>query len=172
MKEDKGNNKIVFGIIVLIIAIFVMILVNILISLQEKPEDKPLNEMTTEEQIDAEIKKLQSMEEYDRIKYYFDKYITLIENGQYEQAYNLLYPEFRNTYFPTLDSYTKYVTSKYPAIIMVQYTDVIRLGKYYVLDITFVDTINITADSTPGFTQKIILYENNWNDFSISFQAE
>lgn len=54
----------------------------------------------------------------------------------------------------------------------VEYSDVARLGKYYVLDIKFVDIINVTETETPGFTQKVILYENNWNDFVISFQAE
>jgi len=173
-QNNKKDNKIVAGIVVLAIGIAVMILLNIVISLQENgsKNNNTINENKIEQSTDTEIQKLQSMEEYDRIKYYFNKYISYIENDEYEKAYNLLYQDFKNTYFKTLESYIKYIKQKYPTIITVEYTDVARLGKYYVLDIKFVDLINITDTQTPSFTQKVILYENNWNDFVISFQAE
>lgn len=172
-KSEQKDRKIVIGIVILSVAIVVMILLNVVISLQENNKNNQQTNQTTEgQQIDEELQKLQSMEEYDRIKYYFNKYISYIENGKYEEAYNLLYPDFKTTYFSTLESYITYVKQKYPSIMSVEYSDVARLGKYYVLDIKFVDIINVTETETPGFTQKVILYENNWNDFVISFQAE
>jgi len=113
------------------------------------------------------------MSESDRIKYYFNEYITYLEDSNYESAYNLLYKDFKDQYFKTLDDFTKYVQKKYLPVMSVQYDDITRLGNYYVLTVSFLDVFNSTEDKPVIWTtQKFIIYENDYNDFQMSFQAE
>ena len=176
MNEQK-NKKIIIASIIIAIVILILLMINIFMTLNEnrqaaKIENNISSEGISNQTTDAEILELQELDEYSRIVKYFNKYISYIENGNYEAAYQLLYPEFKQTYFDTLDKYVEYVKNKYPIVISVQYDGVQRLGQYYVLNIVVIDALNMDAEQAPSFEQKFILYENDFNDFVLSFQAE
>lgn len=90
------------------------------------------------------------------------------EEKNYEKAYNLLYEEYRNNYFPTLEEFEKYVKQKYPDFMSVEYNDMSRQGEYYILT---VNIYNLLTNEIIEKEQKYIIKENNFLDYVLSFQV-
>lgn len=163
----KKKNKILFLIIILFILLVVAIVAL-------KSQKKEIKTTTTNEQEnivsyyeDNNIDKLDKMSERERIKFYFSQYIENIENKAYDKAYSMLYSEFKQKYFPTVEDYIKYIQKKYPEVISLNYDDIQTEGYYYILTITFFDVVKDTE-----FTQKFVIREFDFNNIAISFQAE
>lgn len=127
----------------------------------------------TEEEINnEEIQKLQKMNERDRMQYYFGKYIKYIENKQYYRAYDMLYSEFKEKYFPTFEDYFEYAKEKYPFdLIAVEYDNIERNGDIYVLWVTIVDPISGNPTAEDKLKQNIVIKENDFGDFVLSFSV-
>ena len=168
MKKDNKSFTIILAIIVCLLTI---INIKLYISKHQKQieTDEPKNEVVvkkTETQKKEElIQELKGMNERERMERYFGEYIDCIESGEYEKAYNLLYPEFKNNYFKTLEDFEEYVKEKYPEIIIIDYDNIERQGEYYVLFIK----IPKTDRNGEIITQNIVLYEKNYAEFYISF---
>lgn len=163
----KKKKKILFLTIILLILLVIAIIV---LKLQSKNNNTTITnsqENAVSYYEDNNVDKLEQMSERDRIKFYFSQYIENIENGDYDKAYNLLYTEFKEKYYPTLEDYEEYVEEKYPEIITLNYDDIQTEGYYYILTITFFDTVK---DSE--FKQKFVIREYDFNKIAISFQAE
>lgn len=168
------NNKIILILIVIliIIAIIISIIVNAI--KKETPNTNnttPSNEVhvkTEDEKMKEEIEELKKMSEKERITFYITKYISYIEKNEYDLAYNLLYDEFKNNYFPTIEDFKAYVKNKYPNMMSINAHDIQREGKYYIMSVTFADIIN----NEKNFLQKFVVKEDNYDDFVLSFQAE
>lgn len=118
----------------------------------------------TEEEI---IKNLSTMGERDRMNYYFGVYFKHLENKEYESAYNLLYPEFKTQYFPTLEKFEEYVKKTYPEECAWSDDDISRQGDIYVLNLKIIDVLGKRESEK---TQRVVIQEKNYNDFVISFQ--
>ncbi len=170
---NKKNNQ-PFTIILAIIACLLTIInIRLYISKYQKEiiGNEVNNQVTsvtkkTDEQKKAElIEELKTMNERDRMERYFGEYIDYIESGEYEKAYALLYPEFKQNYFKTLDDFKKYVSEKYPDIIIVDYDNIERQGEYYVLFIN-IPKANGTSET---ISQNIVLYEKDYAEYYISF---
>lgn len=171
----KKNNNQSFTIMLAIIACLLTIMnIKLYISRYQKENSEnnevtnsvvTLTKKTDEEKKEELITELKTMNERDRMERYFGEYIDYIESGEYEKAYNLLYPEFKQNYFKTLDEFKKYVDEKYPDIIIVDYDNIERQGQYYVL------FVNIPAEGRNGETisQNIVLYEKDYAEYYISF---
>ena len=122
---------------------------------------------------EAYMSRLKKMGERDRMEHYFGKYITYIEKKQYENAYDLLYPEFKNRYFKTFDEYKTYIQEKYPTgMISVNYNNIERQGDYYVLFLEIVDLSNSSKNDEKKITQKAVVYEKDYDDFVLSFDVQ
>lgn len=162
----KKKNKILILIIILFIALVIAIIV-----LKSQKKTTNTNTNTNVQTIsyyeDSNIDKLDNMSERSRIKFYFSQYIENLENEAYDKAYDMLYSEFKKKYFPTLEDFEDYVQKKYPKIFTLNYDYIKTEGFYYILTITFFDSMKDTE-----FTQKFIIREYNYNDIDISFQAE
>lgn len=156
--------------VLLLIALFIIILLILMavVSIQNGKEKNAVDnpEGTTYFE-DSSVSKLEGMSEKDRIVFYFSKYIENIENGDYETAYNMLYDEFKNTYFDTIEKFESYVKEKYPEIISVDYVNFKREGKYYIISVKILD-----ISTNESFEQKFILREYDYDNFVLSFQAE
>ncbi len=165
------NKKTILTIMVICIILAVIITLIILsIKKDNKPEPNvtPSNHIeTAEEKNTREIEELKGMGETSRMQFYVSKYISYLEEGDYESAYNLLYDEFKQNYFKTQEEFTTYVKNKYSDIITLDYEKTERLGPYYVVTVNFKDLIN----DTKNYTQLFVLKENGFNDFVLSFQA-
>ncbi len=114
------------------------------------------------------LKKLQNMGERGRMETYFYDFITYIENNEYEKAYNLLYKGFKENYFPTLEQFIEYVRKTYPEDAAYNYLDIQRHGTIYILKVEIIDVEATTEQETK--TQRVVIQENDFNNFVLSFQ--
>lgn len=172
------NKNIKLKDIILILIVLVMILINICLFINilktntiniSKSESKIKNENSEENDVtedEVALDKLKKSGERDRMEIYFAKFISYIEEKEYQSAYNILHPEFRDTYFKTLDEFKKYVDKTYPELVAFSYNDIERQGYIYVLILDILDLKNNTKKS-----QRVVIQENNFNDFVISFQV-
>ena len=124
-----------------------------------------LTKKTDEEKKEELISDLKEMNERDRMERYFGEYIDYVESGEYEKAYNLLYPEFKENYFPSIEEYEEYVKEKYPEVIIVDYDNIERQGQYYVLFIK----IPKAGRGEEIITQNVVVYEKDYAEYYISF---
>ena len=177
MKEEKMGKKTKIIIIILVIVLIILLIYSAILNNNKKQENVivPQNTIQTENinpNLNTDLDNLSKLKQYDRIKYYLDKYLFYIEAQDYQNAYNMLYTDFKQQYFPTLEKFTQYVIKKYPVVNTIEYTEYDKLGKYHVLTITFSDVLNATSTTIPSFKQKYIIVEKGLNDFELSFQAE
>ena len=125
----------------------------------------PVEENTNQ----LEIEDLKDKDERTRIQQYCGKFIRYIESKDYDKAYALLYPDFKNNYFKTVDDFANYAKEKFPSsLITVEYNNIERQGKYYIL----YTTIKTPLDSSYSMDQKFIFIENGFNDFQLSFDVK
>lgn len=159
--------------IVLLIIALITILINITLytklylNLNEEEKKETVSEIQKSPE-ETELEKLQKMTERDRIEYYFSKFINYINEEEYEKAYELLYPEFKDNYFKTEQEFEKYVKKIYPKSVGFSYNDIDRQGNIYVLMITVIDTNKKVGEEK---SQRIVVRENDINKFELSFQV-
>lgn len=176
--NDKFNIK----NIILILVILVLICINIILVVNKITLDNDRNAKyvnasnNTETAIAIEqdeekniLEQLKEMSERERMEFYFSEFIDYIENGKYQDAYNLLYPDFKDSYFKTLEDFEKYVKKTYPEFVSFSYNDIERQGNIYVLMITVINPE--LSKSEAKKSQRIVIKENNFNDFILSFQV-
>lgn len=125
-------------------------------------------EQEENEQKEQELAKLREMTERDRMEYYFNEFISYIKEENYSAAYDLLYPEFKENYFKTLEEFRDYAKKLYPKSVAFSYNDIQRQGYIYVL---IVDVIDPSKKVSEAKSQRIVIKENNFNDFVLSFQV-
>lgn len=176
---DSKVFKILF--LILIILIVVMVVINTVYN-REKSENSnntSVNELSVENVLTAEeieentnqleIEDLKDKDERTRMQQYCGKFIRYIEEKDYDKAYALLYPDFKNNYFKTVEDFEKYAQEKFPSsLITVEYNNIERQGKYYIL----FTTIKTPFDTNYSMDQKFILIENGFNDFQLSFDVK
>lgn len=164
MNVMKNKNKLLIIIFILIVIVVILMLV-----LKNKKQSNIVAE--PEEQIEVpnalNPDELTTMGEKERVKFYFTEYINNITDNKLEDAYNMLYDEFKNTYFKSLADYKAYIDTKYPDILLVNYDEIQREGYYYIITADIIDGM-----TDEKFTQKFVLREYDFNNFVISFQAE
>lgn len=132
----------------------------------KKKENKPEALPRTDEDT---VKYLSGLNERDRMEYYCGKYLSYLENKDYEAAYNLLYVEFKKNYFPKYEDFEEYVKKTYPEEWAVEYDDITRQGTIYVLRLKIIDVFGSKEDEKK--IQRIVIQENDYNDFVLSFQV-
>lgn len=181
MKEsflDSKGFKILFFLLIVVIVIIVVVN-TIFMTKSNKSENVLVNGVAQENILTAEeieentnqleIEDLKDKDERTRIQQYCGKFIRYIESKDYDKAYALLYPDFKNNYFKTVEDFQKYAEEKFPStLIAVEYNNIERQGKYYIL----FTTIKAPLDSSSSMDQKFILIENGFNDFQLSFDVK
>ncbi len=178
------NNKNGIKKSTIILAVIIIILTSINVSLLKEKKDREKKTSTTntvkeqtyvkqtEEELKKEtIQKLKKLGERDRMEYYIGEYIGFIEEKKYDKAYELLYPEFKNNYFKSLEDFEKYAKEKYPSSIIMRYNNIERQGDYYILFTEIIDADTVNTIVEKRVEQKIIVKENGYDDFYISFDA-
>lgn len=169
----KKNTKVILIVAIAVLVILLLIIIGIKNNIK-KQEEQNKNEVVvdnrTEEQKSNElVSKLKNVSESERIRIYLGQYFKNIESKKYEEAYNVLYPQYKTNYFPTLESFKKYIEEKkYPDLLAISYNDIYMQGKYYIVEVTITDFLgkNLTFKEK----EKLIIQENYYNDYYISFQ--
>lgn len=179
MKDEK--NKIFLIIIILLVVL--IILVSVLALLQDKEEAEPqvanitisngiietdanYNEISK----NSMTEKLLSMGERDRMEYYISNFINLIESKKYEEAYDLLYDDFKTNYFPTAGQFQSYAEKYFPSMANLEFTNIERNGDVYVIWVTITDLINGKKNEA-GKEYNFVVRENDVNDIDLSFSV-
>lgn len=171
-RSKKKDNKILYIVILFGFLIILAIIFglnknsknNAETDVYEETEEQ--TESTKSESITAE---LENMEERDRMEFYFGMFLEYIESEEYEKAYDLLYPEFKQNYFPTIDSFIEYVQKTFSEMSNIEHENIERNGDVYVLWIYITDALN----GKPGEKKEmnIVIKENDYNDFVMSFSV-
>lgn len=142
--------------------------------LESKQNQVQQNEIETNEsdKISSEQNQLELLKkgtERDRIEYYCGQFFKNIENKNYENAYKVLYPEFKQQYFPTIEDFKKYVQKTYPSVLAINYDDFDRQGDIYITTV-LVDNA-LAKDNSKQFSQRIVVQESDYNKYVLSFQV-
>lgn len=189
MKKNKKNKNL--DIIILIILILFLIIFNLILYVIKimKPQQEEESSNSSHEQIeqftknivnqypsnvpttDAEIiAYLQTLKEGDRIAYYCGQFIRYVDEEDYEKAYNLLYDEFKENYFPTQEDFEKYCKEFYPRFFGVIYDDIDRYAENtYVFRLIIVDYKSPNKESEK--IQRVVIREYDYNNFKVSIQV-
>lgn len=160
----KKKNKV---LVLIAILVFILIIISIMLNAKKVNDNEGQQTVDTTYFENSSINKLAEFSEKERIMFYFSQYIENIENGDYNNAYKLLYDEFKNTYFDTIEKFESYVLQKYPEIILVDYISFQREGVYYIVTVKIEDIV-----TGENFEQKFVIREYDYNNFVLSFQAE
>jgi hypothetical protein len=169
------NKKKKIDIRIIIICVGVVIALIVLILLVSKltnnsnlsDEEKAKVSFTKSQQEKAKVD-LSGMTEQERMTYYTAEFFKLIDSKNYEEAYKLLYDDYKENFFPTEANFEKYFKDYFPDDFSLDYTNIERLGSIYVLWVSVKDTVN---GSTYGhnFSMYVVIQENNLNDYVLSF---
>lgn len=166
--KKKLNIKIISVILIILILICICLIVIVKTHKEKNIEENTNTDIQTSSEEALELEKLKKMTERDRMEFYFSKFVSYIKDKNYEKAYDLLYPEFRDNYFKTQEEFENYVKKLYTKTVGFSYNDIDRQGDIYVLLIDVMDTNKKTGDKK---SQRVVIKENNFNDFVLSFQV-
>lgn len=172
-KDTKKEKQMIYLIgIILIVFIVILAIFSTGKNKQDKEQNvlKEANGIVNIEVDDITIAKLQNMEERDRMEYYFNMFLEYLDSGNYESAYDLLYSEFKENYFPTLQSFEEYVKKVFPEMASIEHENIERNGDVYVLWIKITDVMNGKKTDEPK-EMNIVIRENDYNDFEMSFSV-
>lgn len=171
MRVKKNNTPIKIGIVVVIVIIFLIVLK--VVSNKNKVDysklsDEELKVVVANKIDDINKNELGNLGERDRIEYYLSEFITAIENKNYETAYQMLYDEFKEKYFPSISDFEEYAKTKFPSMISLEHTNIERNGDTYILWITL---SNPLAGKKSQKEMNFVIRENGLNDFELSFSV-
>ena len=171
MRIKKNNTPIKIGIAVVIVIVFLIVLK--VVSNKNKVDysklsDEELKVVVANKIDDINKNELGNLGERDRIEYYLSEFITAIENKNYETAYQMLYGEFKEKYFPSISDFEEYAKTKFPSMISLEHTNIERNGDTYILWITL---SNPLAGKKSQKEMNFVIRENGLNDFELSFSV-
>ena len=167
MKKKKSNMPVFIGITAFVIILAIVIKV----STPEKIDYESMSEEEFQVAIDEKINSIKEgelggMGERDRMEYYVKSFIDAIENKDYDDAYDMLYKDFKDRYFPSIDEFENYVKKTFPTFCDVEHTNIERTGNVYVLWVTL---SNALSGKDSGVEINFVIQENDLNDFVMSF---
>lgn len=171
MVNKKQKKLILICLAVLLVVLIILIVVKASLGGKNNVENNETtsNSVVNNKNNDELIRKLKRVSESERIRIYLGTYFKYLEEKKYEGAYNLLYPEFRNNYFPKLEDFENYIKKQnLPEIFRITYADISMQGQYYLVTVKLGDMNS--PSTTTDMTINLIIQENDYNDFYISFQ--
>ena len=111
---------------------------------------------------------LKESNERERMQSYFSSFMTLIEDKKYEQAYAILYDEFKTNYFTTESKFKEYCDKKFNfQMFDIEYINIERNGDIYILWIN----INDPVGDGETISLNAVIKENDFNDYVLSFSV-
>lgn len=169
----REDNKHIIIIAIGILIVILLVLIDIVRSNSKGQDYSSLTEeeisVAVQKEVDEmELNTLSTMGERDRIEYYVAKFAKAVEEKNYEKAYDMLYEDFKNNYFPTLSKFEEYAESNFSKLINLDHTNIERNGDYYVLWTTVSDPL---SGKNTGKDMNFVVKENDLNDFDMSFSV-
>ena len=175
-KNKKKEDPNPIGKWIIIAVITLVILTTILNILSPKKENDAeiniSNGNLTGEKVnvfDIDMEKLRVMGERDRMEYYFSYWVELLESREYKEAYGILYPEFRETYFSRLSEFESYVKKTFPRMAGLTFINIERNGDIYVLWVEIRDPLHGSKDEV--IEMNVVIKENDFANIEMSFSV-
>ena len=160
--------------LLILIVISIVVMVAGLLITKNSNKEPDYSKMTEEEQIEAlnenidkmGVTELNEMTERERIERYIGEFLEAIRNEKYESAYGMLYIDFKDRYFQTLDDFKNYVNANFSNRVSVECTNIERNGDIYVL---WVNITNPLKSKSEAREINFVIQENDLDDFKLSF---
>ncbi len=183
-RKNRNNRKNKKYIAIMIISFIIMIAAVILITILVKPKanKKEKIEIQTKEYVETEetIKEeIKNMPETQRIKRYIGIFLQNIEDGKYQEAYNVLNEDFKLNYFPTIESFTEYAQKNLDSsTLAITYDNIERLGNnktgnMYTVLVTITDIFQPKLEDEEKLeTSYFVVVEHNYSDYEMSFSVK
>lgn len=160
----------------ILIGVAVVIVIAGLVITKNSNKEPDYSKMTEEEQITAinekidkiEITELSDMTERERMERYVGKFLEAVRNEKYESAYGMLYSDFKERYFQTLEDFEDYAKTKFSSRVSVEYTNIERNGDIYVL---WVNINNPLKSKSETREINFVIQEKALDDFVLSFSV-
>lgn len=179
--DFEKNKKLI--IIILAVLFIVFVLIRIVVTALNKDNNKNNTNNETNTSITSEatntaknqerLKKLKKVSEAERIRIYLGEYFKFLENKDYESAYQLLYADFKQSYFPTLEKYKEYIEKcKYSRLLGIDYNDINAMGHYYIVTLNIKNIAAGESNSGNMIKEdtKFVVKEDDYDEFYLSFQ--
>ena len=168
----KVGNKFLFVGVIIIVILLIMV-----IKMKIENKEPDVNQMTEDEvkaymQEQTEIlnkKELSEKGERDRMEHYVSEFIMAVENNEYEEAYDMLYSEFKANLFPSLEKFEEFAKEKFPKFASIEFVNIERNGDIYVIWIKMSDSLG-SKGSYKGMN--FVVREKDLDDFELSFSAD
>lgn len=113
------------------------------------------------------VEDLTGKTEQERMEFYCAQFFNYVTIRDFDSAYNMLYHEYKENYFPTIESFETYMLKYFPAEISITYNNLERLGNIYILWIHVSDVYNGTFGH--NFDMNVVIREDAYNDVKMSF---
>lgn len=160
----------------ILIGVAVVIVIAGLVITKNSNKEPDYSKMTEEEQITTinekidkiELTELSEMTERERMERYVGKFLEAVRNEKYESAYGMLYSDFKERYFKTLEDFEAYAKTKFSSRVAVEYTNIERNGDIYVL---WVNINNPLKSKSETREINFVIQENALDDFVLSFSV-
>ncbi len=169
MKKKDRTLPIIIGVSVVVVIAGIMITNN---SNKEPDYSKMTEEEKTvaiNEKIDKiDLTELSEMNERERMERYVGKFLEEVRNKNYEVAYEMLYEDFKDKYFKTLEEFESYAKTKFSSRVSVEYTNIERNGDIYVL---WLNITNPLKSKSEAKEINFVVRENALDDFELSFSV-
>ena len=114
---------------------------------------------------DEFVKKYNDANDETKIRTNIDKFMKMLNNYDYESAYNLLDENYKNNNFKTLDSYKKYLQSNLNITNYYVIDSIISQGNYYIIKLTTKSAATVSATTQ---VKQIIMALGEGTDFTMS----
>ena len=168
--SNKKNSK---KKIVIVLVTLILLLIILLLLVVRGKEDTVSNESEkadieyVEKRKEEKAVDLSDKNEQQRMQYYCANFFKLIDLENYDEAYKLLYSEYKENFFPTLNNFKQYFKDYFPSDFALSYENMERFGDIYVLTVSLSDTVN--GSYGHNFDLYVVIKENSLNDYVISF---
>ena len=167
IKNNKNLKVIILIMIISLVVLFFLLLITRNTNGTKQSNIEKANIKYNEEVDNQKKENLSKKGEQQRMQYYCGNFFKLIDSGQYEEAYKLLYSKYKENYFPNLNNFKMYFEEYFPSDFSLSYSNIERIGDIYVLMVNVNDTVN--GSYGHNFDLYVVIQENSLNDYVISF---
>lgn len=182
IKKKKQSNKkyIAIMIISFIVMIAAIILIIKVTNKSNKNQNNTIsNSIEYEETEESQQEEIKNMSESKRMKRYIGIFLENIEEGKYQEAYNVLNEDFKLNYFPTVEAFTEYAKKNLDSTTLaITYDNIERLGNektgnMYIVLTTITDIFQPKLEDDEKLeTNYFVIIEYDYNNYEMSFSVK
>lgn len=172
-KNQKNKIDIRLWIIGIAILVFSIIVISLIgkLNTNKSEEMAKAKAKFIKTQTEKVKSNLSGMSEQERMTFYCADFFKMVDTGRFEEAYDLLYSEYKENYFPTFNNFKKYFEDNFPDNFSLKYTNIERLGSIYIMWVSVTDNVN-GSKYGHNFEMNVVIQENGLNDYVISFSRD